>query len=250
MLCPHCQQELTSTTIQLEDKREALINECFNCGGHFFPPLLANFTPIEIAKNVDSITPKNLFPKNQSVLCPTCKRTMVGIRDDVIPKGVEIFTCPDNHGNFFPKGMLFAFKKAQKAKLEYHQIWGIPLRSAFAILLPVAILFTGISILPIALDQSKQNQENQTKASDFITRPLISPISPNQVIISFTSTKEGIATITLNTSLEPKVYSDTNSPQTTHVITLSDLQPGTSYTYTITIDKNTSALYSFTTLSY
>lgn len=250
MLCPHCQQELTSTTIQLEDKREALINECFNCGGHFFSPLLANFTPIEIAKNVDSITPKNLFPKNQSVLCPTCKRTMVGIRDDVIPKGVEIFTCPDNHGVFFPKGMLFAFKKAQKAKLEYHQIWGIPLKSAFAILLPVAILFTGISVLPMTIDQFKQNQENRTKANDFITRPLISPISPNQVIVSFTSVNEGLATITLNTPTGPRAYSDTNIPQITHVITLTDLQPGSSYTYTITIDKNTSTLYSFTTLSY
>lgn len=250
MLCPHCQQELTSTDIQLEDKREVLVYECFNCGGHFLPPLLANFTPLEIAKNIDSITPKNLFPKNQSVLCPTCKRTMVGIRDDVIPKGVEIFTCPDNHGNFFPKNMLYAFKKAQKTKLEYHQIWGIPLRSAFAILLPVAILFTGISILPITLDQSKQNQGNRTKASDFITRPLISPISPNQVIISFTSIKEGVAIITLNTPLGPKTYSDTNSPQTTHIITLPDLQPGTSYTYNITIDKNTSPLYSFTTLTH
>jgi len=250
MLCPHCQQDLNSTTIQLEDNKEALIYECFNCGGHFFPPLIANFTPLGIAKNVDSITPKNLFPKNLSVLCPTCRRTMVGIKDDVVPRGVEVFTCPDNHGNFFPRAMLFAFKKAQKTKLEYHQIWGIPIRSAFAVLLPVAILFTSISVLPITIDQFKQNQENRTKASDFITRPFISPISPNQVIVSFTSTQEGIATITLNTSTGPKVYSDSNSPQTTHVITVSNLQPGTSYTYTVSLDKKVSNLYSFTTLSY
>lgn len=249
MFCPACRQELNSASIKLEDKQEALVYECFNCGGHFFPPLIANFTPTETAKNLDSIQPKNLSPSAPSITCPICKRSMTGIKDDVVPKGVLVYNCPNNHGHFFPLRQLYAFKRAQKNKLEYHQIWGIPIKSAFAILLPVAAIFTTISVLPLTLDQVKQGKENRVKASDFITRPLVTPIDSTQVVISFSTTTPSIASLTLNTPNGPKNLTDSPNAQSTHVISITNLTPATPYTYTITANKETTGLYSFTTLS-
>lgn len=247
MLCPQCRQSLSETEVETTDGQKALVHECFNCGGHFFPPLIANFILPETAKNLDSITPKNLFLAAPSVTCPVCQTTMTGIKDDAVPRGVTIFACPDNHGHFFPLHQLFAFKRAQKSKLEYHQVWGIPLRSAFAILLPIAFIFTVISVLPLTLQQIRQSQESRLKASDILTRPLVTPVNATTVVISFTTPTESLASITLNIPAGPQTFSDSPNPQTTHVITLSGLTPATAYTYTITVDKFTTSLYSFTT---
>lgn len=250
MTCPLCQNPMSSIEIETTDSQITSVDECHNCGGHFLPPILANFITVNTAKNIDSIIPKASSVPAASPTCPQCKQPMSSIKDDSVPQTVTVFSCPNNHGEFYPKNQLLYFKKAQDAKINYHKLWGIPLKSAFAIIIPVLIIFTAIVVTPNIIDQMKLNQENRVKAGDILTQPLITPISANQVLISF-STKNAVKTsITFtegfNKTIDVSVENDKN-----HLISISDLKPQTTYKYFITIDylgkKTTTTEYIFST---
>src|SRR3990167_10825899 len=81
MICPECRQPLSEKEIITSDNQKALVYECFNCGGHFVPPLIANLIPQVTAQDLDSVTPKNTYPVVPSVVCSVCQATMVGITD-------------------------------------------------------------------------------------------------------------------------------------------------------------------------
>lgn len=249
MLCPECKQSLTEKEVITSDNQKALIYECFNCGGHFFPPMVANLLPQVTAQDVDSITPKNTFPANPTVICPICQETMIAITDTVIPKNVTVYTCPENHGNYFPLHQLYAFKRAQKTKLEYHQLWGIPIKSVFTVLLPIIAIFTAITAIPFTLQQVKSIQKSRVKAGELVSTPLVSPISPTQTVVSFT-TKVNAVTI-LRLTLPDESTRDLPgqlAAQKTHVFNLENLQPGTAYRYHLIVNGQTYGPFSFTTL--
>ena len=249
MNCPACHQPLTEKEVVTTDGQKVVIHECFNCGGHFLPSLTANFIPQSTTLNLDSIAPKNDYPAGHELNCPYCQAVMINIKDDSVPRGVEIYACPENHGNFFPSHQLFAFKKAQETKLKYHELWGIPIKSIFAVLLPVFAIFTAVSLIPITIQQLQQNQESRTKASGVISQPLISPVSPDRVVISFTTATPSTVSITLTTAAGDRVFPGILTPQSTHVITLNELVPNTTYSYTVTVGNITAGPFTFTTLS-
>lgn len=248
MLCPQCLQPLTEKEVVTSNKQKTTIYECFNCGGHFVPPLVTNLIIGTTAQDLDSITPPNTYPTNPTVICPVCQQTMISITDDVIPKNVTVYACPENHGNYFPIHQLSAFKKAQRTKLEYHQLWGIPIKSVFTILLPIIAIFTAIATIPFTIEQLKLSQENRIKADSLISTPLISTISSVQVIVSFT-TKTPLF-ITLQLSLPDGSQQDfptSTSAETNHLVNLEGLQPKTLYRYNLIVDGKTFGPYSFTT---
>lgn len=249
MLCPECKQPLTEKEVITSDNQKALVHECFNCGGHFFPPLVANLLPQVTAQDVDSITPKNTFPTNPTVICPICQATLVAITDTVVPRGVTVYTCPENHGNYFPLRQLYAFKRAQKTKLEYHQLWGIPIKSVFTVLLPIIAIFTAITAIPFTLNQVKSIQESRVKAGELVSPPLVSPISSTQTVISFT-TKVNAVTVLRLTLPDGSTRDLPGQPtaQKTHVFNLENLLPNTAYRYNLIVNGQTYGPYSFTTL--
>lgn len=247
LVCPECRQPLSEKEVVTSDNQKALVYECFNCGGHFIPPLIANLIPQMTARDLDSVTPKNTYQVSPSTICPVCQATMISITDSVVPKNVTVYTCPENHGNYFPLHQLFAFKRAQKAKLEYHQLWGIPIKSVFTVLLPVLAIFTAIAAIPFTLDQLKSSQESRVKAGELVSNPLISPVSPNQVIISFTTKVPGTSSLKLILSGGAQIFPGSISPQTTHVINLSNLQPATPYRYEIIVNDKSVGTFNFTT---
>ncbi len=249
MNCPACHQPLTENEVVTTDGQKAVIYECFNCGGHYLPSLLANFIPQSTALNLDSITPKNISPVSHVLNCPQCQAVMINIKDDSVPRGVEIYACPENHGHFFGSHQLFAFKRAQETKLKYHELWGIPLKSIFAVLLPVLAVFTAVSLIPLTLGQIQQSQENRSKASSVVSNPLVSPVNPNEVVISFTTPVAANVKIDLTTPTGPRTFPGASTPQTTHVITLDGLTPNTSYSYTITAGNAIAGPFTFTTPS-
>ena len=247
MICPECRQPLSEKEIITSDNQKALVYECFNCGGHFVPPLIANLIPQVTAQDLDSVTPKNTYPVVPSVVCSVCQATMVGITDSVVPKNVTVYTCPENHGNYFPLHQLFAFKRAQKTKLQYHQLWGIPIKSVFTVLLPVLAIFTAITAIPFTLNQLKSSQESRVKAVELVSNPLVSPISPNQVVISFTTRVASTSSLKLILSGGVQIFPGAVTPQTTHIINLDNLAPATPYQYEIIINDKSAGLYNFTT---
>jgi Zn-finger nucleic acid-binding protein len=249
MFCPNCHQELTQTTTHTIDKQKVIIDECFNCGGHYLPSLIINFLSDSTTKNLDSIIPKNNLPpqEGQTLLCPICSDILIKIQEDAVPKNLTIFACPKNHGHFFPVGQLLNFKRAQKAKLTYHQIWNIPIKSAFSILLPITFLFTIISILPITLNYLKQRQESRISADSPISKPLISTINQSEVIISFSTKNPTTSQIIINYTQEQRIIDISTTPKTTHIITLQNLTEKTTYNFTLKTPTTESENYTFTT---
>lgn len=237
MKCPQCEQELTTTEITTTDNQKTLIHECYNCGGHFFPSLIANFIDTSTANNIDSISPKSKEKATAShqYKCPVCNDTLINLQDDSVPQNLNIFTCPENHGHFFPIGQLLAFKKAQAAKLAYHQIWGIPLKSAFAILLPIIAIFTIVGVIPLTVSEIQKRQESRVAASSPVSNPVIVPLEEGQYILSFTSKYPAKSSIQLNSKNGNESLDISTDYKTTHIITLKNLTPQTSYTYKLLI---------------
>ncbi|HOX96484.1 MAG TPA: hypothetical protein PLI45_03845 [Candidatus Woesebacteria bacterium] len=241
MTCPHCGSDLSYINIDTQDGQSKNIAECLNCGGHFLDPYLANFITAETAKNIDSVLPKSKTVPVSHPVCPKCGQTMSSIKDDSVPQTVTVFSCPNNHGDFFPKDQLIQFKKAQQAKIYYHKLWGIPLKSAFAVIIPLVIVFTAVAALPTIIKELGTTQESRIKASDILTSPLITPISGTQVLISF-STKNAAQTSLKFTEGDPeilnKIFDISPNAQTNHLLNIENLQPGTLYKYVITIVVN------------
>lgn len=250
MTCPHCGSPLSFIAIETTDGQTQNIDECLNCGGHFLAPYLANFISVETAKNVDSVLPKAKTVPVSHPVCPRCGQTMSSIKDDSVPDMVTVFTCPNNHGDFFPKNQLLQFKKAQQAKIYYHKIWGIPLKSAFAVIIPLVIVFTAIAVVPSVIKNFSISQESRVKAGDILTAPLITPISNTQVLISFSTKSPATASVRFIEGLD-QTFAISQTPQTNHLLNVENLQPGTLYKYVITLNINnkltTTQEYTFAT---
>lgn len=250
MTCPHCGSPLSFISIDTSDGQTQTVDECLNCGGHFLSPYMANFLTIETAKNVDSVLPKSNAVPSTHPVCPKCSQSMSSITDDSVPGTVTVFTCPNNHGDFFPKNQLINFKKAQQAKIYYHKLWGIPLKSAFAVIIPIVILFSAITVIPSLLKQLGTSQESRVKAGDILTSPLITPISNTQVLISFSTQNPVITQIRFTEGLD-KTFNISQTPQTNHMLNVDSLAPGTLYKYVIILNtkgKITTTLeYTFAT---
>jgi len=250
MTCPHCSHPLSFIAVDTVDGNTQTVDECLNCGGHFLPPYMANFLSVETAKNVDSVLPKSKTVPATRPVCPKCGQNMSSIKDDAVPETVTVFTCPNNHGDFFPKGQLLNFKKAQQAKIYYHKLWGIPLKSAFAVIIPLVIVFTAVATIPTVIKQLGTSQESRVKAGDILTAPLITPISSTQVLISF-STKNPARTQVRFTEGLDQTFVISQTPQTNHLLNVEGLQPGTLYKYVITLNINekltTTQEYTFAT---
>lgn len=237
MTCPLCHEATSAIEINTTDGQVTDIDECLNCGGHFLPPVLANFISLNTAKNVDSVVPKANSVPLASPTCPHCHQNMSSIKDDSVPQTVTVFSCPNNHGEFYPKDQLLLFKRAQDAKINFHKLWGIPLKSAFAVMIPVLVIFSAITVVPNLLNQMKLNQENRVKAGEILTQPLITPISANQVLISF-STQNSVKTSLTFTEGLNKTLDVSLEPNTNHLLSVDGLSPQTTYKYIINIDDN------------
>jgi len=250
MTCPHCASPLSFISIDTTDGQTQTVDECLNCGGHFLPPYMANFLTVETAKNLDSVLPKsNVVPASKPT-CPKCSQPMSSIKDDSVPETVTVFTCPNNHGDFFPKGQLLSFKKAQQAKIYYHKLWGIPLKSAFAVIIPAILIFSAVTVMPTIISQLGLSQESRVKASDILTSPLITPISNTQVLISFATKNPAISSIRFTEGLD-KTFEVSKVAQTNHLLNVDELTSGTLYKYVIILNIKgkitTTSEYTFAT---
>lgn len=245
MLCPYCSSPLQTATVLTKTGEEAAIHECFTCGGHWFPRWLANDIAAAQAINVDSIAPGREITPPELPRCPQCQTRLTLLSGESVPRGLHIYACPQGHGNFFPHGSLLQFKKAQEAKITYHQVWGVPIKSIFAVLLPVAVVLGLLAGIPLTLRQLEQSQEQRIAAEDPIATPAITEIPPDSVIISFTTRVNGTATVTLyqNEVLIDTIVA-TTTPTNVHSATINDLIPDVPYTYVISLKTATDTIIS------
>lgn len=238
--CPYCHQNLQQAKIIDRNDQEHLFYECFGCGGHWLPRWLANDITKSAAQSADAITPKITFSPPQEPHCPFCQVRLSTIKHDSIANGITVLACPQGHGNFFPKGELIKFKTAQEAKISYHQIWGIPTKSIFSVLLPVIAVLAIAGGVPLAMERLGGSTESRTKASSNFTEPLVQRLSESEVFIIFTTVKEATSQLTLyRDGVIQETITIQNQPSLAHRVRVANLDLGVSYSYELTLKYNT-----------
>ncbi|MBU1200014.1 hypothetical protein KJ953_00590 [Patescibacteria group bacterium] len=120
--------------------------------------------------------------------------------------------------------------------IENRRYWDTPTKAILSTLLLSLTLLTAVSIIPLTLKQVKNNQETQIKADTIYTTPLITPISSDQVVISFSTKIPVTSQLNLISPTERTVLSVSNDPQTSHAITLENLKPQTNYTFNLILN--------------
>lgn len=243
MNCPYCQQKLSATTVQTKAGQTGELYECFSCGGHWFPRWLANDITAETAANIDSVLAKLTISPPKEPRCPVCQTRLSIIKHDAVAKGIVVWACPNAHGNFFPRGELYKFKNAQEAKITYHQLWGVPIRTVFAVLLPVAVVFGLVGGVPLLLEQLQAPQETRTRASATYSTPVVTVLDETSALVSFTTAAPSKSSLTL---YQNKVFHSTlvinNDFATRHTVRLQELDPAANYTYSLTLTSRSGAV--------
>lgn len=221
------------------------LDACSYCGGVWTDQSEANFINQSDLAALPHAA-KRITPAFR--LCPKDHTPLTRFFAESIPEHVSVYRCETCGGNWFPADNLRIFKRAQNAKLSFFKTWHTPLTSAYAILLPVILIFiiTGGMIITVRSIQEQQQLESQAKG--LIGKPIVRNISSTEVFINFTTQKPVSTSLTYwNTSNEKKTITISNIPQTIHAVRLSDLSGNTTYSYQITLETTATEVYTFTT---
>lgn len=121
------------------------------------------------------------------------------------------------------------------SSIENRRYWDSPTKAILSTLLLSFALLTAVSVLPLTLKQVKNSQETRTQASTIFTTPLITPISSDQVVVSFSTKIPVTSQLNLLSTPEEQTLSISPDHQTSHAITLRSLNKQTNYTFNLTL---------------
>jgi hypothetical protein len=223
MQCPQGDGELLNHTAQGEHNLTISYSTCPVCHGYWMESFAANFIKLPPDERKGA---KLVHPPGVQFSCPVCTKQLTRSTGENIPDAVTVYSCPDNHGYFFPTGQLFAFKEAQKAKIAYHKIWHIPLVSV------ASVLLAGLLVLVFSF-QGRQTTTSQAQQILTSKNVFVSPATHGILVNAVTSVD---ATITLSI---PE-FQNYSTPMLTkdkraHQLFVSNIPPGTyAYSFTIT----------------
>lgn len=246
MLCPFCQRELTKIEEKANSGSPLLVDFCFFCGGVWLDHFEANQISLKSVKELSkkSLSREKILTNHYSLLCPKCREKLEVARGESIPLNCTVYRCPSCGGNFFKRGELLKFKRAQKAKLNYFKVWQIPLHSAFAILLPLLFL-TIISLsIPVTVYLVKQNQEQRTQAQELVKNINVYQVDKSSVLIVWETEKPVISEIEFGkTRFLGEKMTVSASPTTLHQVKIKNLLSGKRYYYRIIVLDNKKRIF-------
>jgi len=241
MYCPDCGLKLTSVVAKDKNNKDVTVEYCPSCGGYFLDHWEANRISLKSARELQKIFTKNLKLELRSPneKCPHCQITFSELRGENVPSNCQVMVCPQCGGNWFPSGELINFKKAQDSKLSYLKTWGIPLTSAFSVLLPVLlIVLVGVSI-PVTVYLTQKSQEQRTIASELIKNRNIYFLDSGEVLIAWNTSVAAPSEIEYGVNpLILKKLTVSVTSQTFHQVRLSDIEENKNYYYKIIIHKD------------
>lgn len=236
MLCPECNRPLLPVTIN-SDTLSMVLDYCAHCGSVWSDPGEVNFLELKDLSPLIRLLPdKPIHMSLPQHVCPRDRHQLVHFQGESIPAHMDIFRCPKCTGIWFPHSTLFAFKKAQDAKLNYFKLWNIPLSSIYAILLPALLLIIIGGSLVATLSGVQKNTDVRIRAEQPISKPLILTPGNDEVLISFSTQKPAITKIkywlrqdiTTEEWVSPGIKS-------THTLQLHHLEEGKAYSFQIII---------------
>ncbi|MFC1711487.1 fibronectin type III domain-containing protein [Patescibacteria group bacterium] len=251
--CPDCKSNLESTEFKpKKSNHHHKITYCSSCGGFYLESVTVNNLSLKDVKRLLKLLKPGSSSEAEIKNCPSCNVKLLRLTEESIPLNVSIYACEKCHKRWFPSGQLLKFKKAQEAKLKYVVEWNVPLKSIFAIILPLLLIaFIGGSI-PLTLNLLKSSQSSQVGAEDIMSKPVVVNVASTEMLVSFTtheSAKTGIEYGFFKDNLSFLTISSTKN--TFHKIILTNLEPGKTYHYRLVVEsdgkKITSPLYSFNT---
>lgn len=235
MHCPNGDAELIAQT-RVHNGLTITSGQCPRCRGYWLDAFNANYI-----KTGDITRSQRVSEAKVPIhpVCPTCQELLTVYHGQNVPATVAVWKCPNNHGYFFPEAQLFAFKKAQEAKLAYFTLWNIPLSSVASILLAS---FVGIMTLGVVTTYVQQRQTTVLQAQQ-IVESQAAYVAGKSVNIAITTSVKAAATVHIG-DFEQKM-------QTTdgllHTLFLTNLVPGTYEYYAILlVDGKTVRSYPFT----
>lgn len=221
MRCPNDDADLLNQTKQ-HDGLTITYAVCPACHGSWLDAFNANYLKTE-----DIMRSPRLHSMKTAIEHPFCPICQVGLkiyRGQNIPEAVRAWNCPNGHGYFFPEAQLFAFKKAQEAKINYLKLWNIPLASVSSVLLASITFIAAVGVLTTYFEM-QQRQTTVLQAQNVI-RQNQAFVSGTSVILSVTTTVPADVVVHLDTVERPMESKD----RTLHSLLLTNLTSGT-YTY-------------------
>lgn len=208
---------------------------CPTCGGHWASAFDANYAKYA---DLDDKPPAASNDDRTTPACPVCKKPLQEARGENIPPQVTVLRCNAGHGYFFPAGELSKFKKAQEAKINYFQLWQLPLSSVAGTLLTALVGIILSLGLIVGVISTQKKQITVPKAQSVITEQrAYTTAGTRAVTIVARTSVETALTLFLNTPGGFESRMDTLDRRT-HILRIDNVPSG-DYTYTFSwVDQN------------
>jgi len=245
MNCPDCQSILQVINIPIVEKNiKITIVSCLQCGGFLLDSIAVNNLTYSMVEKLAKPNNNNFSTSFvEDKICPSCKGKLKIMREESIPQEVTVFTCDSCFNKWFPSGQLLKFKKAQEIKLAYYKEWKIPLKSIFAILLPIIIIIPLINIIWRLRSGSQPTiylQENlPSNLPVFFNNLNMSFLEDSQAEITYSTNEDCITILEYGLSQTSlKSLTVDTFVQKTHRVVLSELEKNTRYWFRISTQIN------------
>jgi len=263
MNCPDCNCQLkTSQFLEKKKNLNLAVSYCPCCGGFWLDSSTANSLTYDDLQKIEQSfkTSSPSLPSSPERICPQCQLPLQQMEAESIPPEVVVFNCKKCNKKWFPSGQLKKFKKAQEVKVEYFKKWRIPLKSIFAILLPIVI------VLPLAFRFFKPEQKQEAviylsepegagegekiEGECAISQPEVEVVDGVEVVITFSTSIPCYSFIEYGlTKDELEILPVNNQLVDSHRSVISGLLPNKTYWFKITAGvgerKKTSSFHSF-----
>lgn len=230
MLCPNCNQPMSLVTA---DNQTFL--HCSNCGASFFEKNVINKISLSTARKIaeDKLTDEvfgqeKRCPKDETILKPITNQP------EAISPEITLLSCSKCHGIFTYPEDLVNFKEQQQAKISYFKAF----KKNFSFRVVFVLSFLAIATATVLTQGNRflNSLSSKTQAS-----PIIKKVdfyrSSRLLLVFFKTEVPFISKIiffdkTINQEII-KTVSET--PKTTHQITVSDLNLNNDLWYQIVL---------------
>lgn len=110
MNCPMCEGNFESVSIRAAGGGTHQGRRCAQCSGFWFDAAADEGLLPEAVADIDIPQP-NYSLRHMSLACPVDETLLEQSEHEAGPTGLKVWTCPDCHGTFYPRGQLALFYK-------------------------------------------------------------------------------------------------------------------------------------------